>query len=80
MGDYMSLEEKIIGKLGELSELRKAEVLDFVEYLRARGDGKDLSEDDWLRAASANTAFEFLRAPEEDIYTLEDGRPFNDQG
>jgi hypothetical protein len=76
----MSLEEKIIGKLGELSELRKAEVLDFVEYLRAKGEGTDISEDVWLRAASTNTAFDFLRAPEEDLYTLDDGRPFNDQG
>ena len=40
----------------------------------------DIDEKDWLRAARANTAFDFLKAPEEDIYTLADGRPFHDQG
>jgi len=36
-------------------------------------------EEEWLRAAAANPAFDFLREPQEDIYTLADGRPFNDQ-
>ena len=40
----------------------------------------DIDEDDWLRAASRNPAFTFLDDPEEDIYTSDDGRPFNDQG
>lgn len=39
----------------------------------------DLEDSEWLRAASANPAFEFLQAPEEDIYTLADGKPFCDQ-
>jgi len=33
---------------------------------------------DWLRAASSSPAFEFLKDQEEDIYTLFDGKPFND--
>lgn len=40
----------------------------------------DIDEKEWLRAARANPAFDFLKAPEEDIYTLTDGRPFHDQG
>ena len=40
----------------------------------------DIDEMEWLRAASANPAFDFLKAPGEDIYTLADGRPFYDQG
>jgi len=40
----------------------------------------DIDEMGWLRAAAANPAFEFLKEPEEDIYTLADGRPFYDQG
>ena len=40
----------------------------------------DIAEQEWLRAASANPAFEFLQDPEEDIYTLADGKPFDDQG
>jgi hypothetical protein len=32
-------------------------------------------EDEWLRAAARNPAFEDLAAPEEDIYSLKDGEP-----
>jgi hypothetical protein len=35
------------------------------------------SEDAWLRAASSSDAFAFLRDPAEDIYTANDGEPFN---
>lgn len=40
----------------------------------------DINEREWLRAVAANPAFDFLKDPEEDIYTLADGRPFGDQG
>ena len=40
----------------------------------------DIAESEWLRAASVNPAFDFLTAPDEDIYTTEDGKPFHDQG
>lgn len=36
------------------------------------------SEREWLRAASQGGAFDFLNAPEEDRYTLRDGKPFDD--
>jgi hypothetical protein len=39
----------------------------------------DIDESEWLRAAAANPAFDFLKEPAEDVYTLSDGRPFNDQ-
>ena len=39
----------------------------------------DIDEIEWLWAASANPAFDFLKEPGEDIYTLADGRPFCDQ-
>ena len=38
----------------------------------------DISEVEWLRAAAANPAFDFLKEAEEDIYTLADGKPFHD--
>jgi hypothetical protein len=41
-------------------------------------DEADLDEREWLRAAAANPAFDFLNDPEEDIYTLADGEPFAD--
>jgi hypothetical protein len=45
-------------------------------------DNKEASETEWLRTAAANPAFAFLRDPEEDVYTLSDGKPFHagDQG
>lgn len=42
-------------------------------------DETDIDEMEWLRAAASNPAFDFLKAPEEDIYSREDGRPFNDE-
>ena len=39
----------------------------------------DIDEMEWLQAATANPAFDFLKEPEEDIYTIENGRPFDDQ-
>ena len=40
----------------------------------------DVDETEWLRAAAANPAFDFLRDPEEDIYSPTDGEPFRDEG
>ncbi len=40
-------------------------------------EAEDLSEGEWLQAASKNEAFDFLKDPEEDIYTLTDGKPLN---
>ena len=40
----------------------------------------DIDEKDWLRAAADNPSFRFLREPEEDLYTVDDGNPFHDQG
>lgn len=36
------------------------------------------SEQEWLNAAARGGALDFLNAPEEDIYTLSDGKPFDD--
>ena len=41
----------------------------------------DMDEKEWLRAAGQNPAFDFLKDPLEDRYTLRDGKPFpNDKG
>ena len=39
----------------------------------------EIGENEWLKAAASNPAFDFLEDPDEDIYTLDDGQPFNDQ-
>lgn len=36
------------------------------------------SEQEWLNAARQGGAFDYLNAPEEDRYTLQDGKPFDD--
>jgi len=36
-------------------------------------------ETEWLQAAARNPVFDFLQDPEEDIYSLTDGKPFHDQ-
>ena len=57
-------------------------VFDFVSYLAERqiaseSHSEDFEEEtEWLRAATINPAFDFLKEPEEDIYTLADGKPF----
>lgn len=40
---------------------------------------EEREEQDWLKAAASNPAFDFLTAPEEDLYTLADGQPFHDE-
>ncbi len=40
----------------------------------------EINEKEWLRSASVNPAFDFLKDAKEDIYTLADGRPFSDKG
>jgi hypothetical protein len=41
---------------------------------------EEIDEANWLKAALANPAFEFLNDPAEDVYTVDDGKPFHDQG
>ena len=36
----------------------------------------EISEMEWLKASLNNPVFEYLRDPEEDIYTISDGKPF----
>jgi hypothetical protein len=40
----------------------------------------EIDEMEWLKAAASNPVFAFLHDPEEDIYTLEDGKPLDDEG
>lgn len=37
---------------------------------------EDWNEMEWLKASLNNSTFEYLRDPEEDIYTIKDGKPF----
>ena len=43
-------------------------------------ENTDISEEDWLRLLAANPALNFLEDPEEDVYSLNDGKPFKYEG
>jgi hypothetical protein len=75
------------GVIDEKSQLHLDAPLPVVGPSRVRvillipeGEHNEISESEWLYAAAKNPAFDFLKEPEEDIYTLADGRPFNDKG
>jgi hypothetical protein len=40
-------------------------------------DSDEMTEQEWLKAAASNPVFDFLKDPAQDIYTLEDGEPFD---
>jgi hypothetical protein len=40
-------------------------------------ESEDFSENEWLQAAAKNEAFDFLNEPDEDIYSLADGKPLD---
>ncbi|PIP06858.1 MAG: hypothetical protein COX51_07895 [Syntrophobacteraceae bacterium CG23_combo_of_CG06-09_8_20_14_all_50_8] len=63
----MSLEEKIIQQVQDLPESKKAEVLDFVEYLKAKIEDKDWS---LFSLISAMRGME----DEDSLYSLDDLR------
>ena len=48
-----------------------------VGKIRRKEKHEEINESEWLYAATTNPSFDFLKAPEEDIYTLEDGMPFD---
>ncbi len=76
---------EVTGTIDAQRQLILDESLPVVGPMRVRviillSEEADIDEMEWLRAAATNPAFDFLKEPEEDIYTLADGRPFDDQG
>ena len=39
----------------------------------------EYDEKEWLHATSLSPAFDFLKDPKEEIYTLIDGKPYHDE-
>lgn len=39
----------------------------------------DISDQEWMKFLSTNPSFDFLNDPEEDIYTIKDGKPYNSE-
>ncbi len=59
--------------------LKDAQVRVIILVEETKDDG-EIKDDEWVRAAARNTAFDFLHDLEEDIYTVSDGKPFQPQG
>lgn len=53
---------------------------DRVRVLLLFKEESDIDEGVWLAGAARNSAFDFLRDPGEDIYSITDGKPFADKG
>lgn len=73
---------EVVGTIEEdgrvrLDEAVPAAVGERVRLIVLVGDDEP-SEEEWLRAAARGGAFDFLNAPEEERYTLRDGKPFDD--
>jgi hypothetical protein len=76
---------EVAGTIDEQRQLHLDDPLPIVGPSRVRviiliPEESDMDEKEWLQAAVSNPAFDFLKEPEEDIYTLADGKPFHDQG
>ncbi|NMX21965.1 hypothetical protein C5S30_05950 [ANME-1 cluster archaeon GoMg4] len=74
---------EIMGTIDKKSQLHIDEPLPITGPSRVRvivlfsgEEDMDVDEMEWLRAASANPAFEFLKDEIEDIYKPTDGKPF----
>jgi len=72
------------GTINHQNQIILDEPLPFAGSTRVRiiifmPEDTDTDEIDWLRSVAVNPAFDFLKDSEEDIYTLEDGRPFHAQ-
>ena len=70
---------EVAGAIDEQRQLHLDEPLPIVGPNRVRviiliPEPVDIRESEWLRSAAANPAFDFLKEPEEDIYTLADGK------
>lgn len=74
---------ELIGTIDEKGQLHLDEPISAVGQGRVRvillPEEAEIGENEWLKAAASNPAFDFLKDTAEDIYTLDDGQPFNDQ-
>lgn len=74
-GERIVIEQQghVIAAIITYADLKRLETLEGVLLKKI-----ELEEFEWLKAAARNPAFDFLKDPEEDIYTLDDGKPFSD--
>ncbi len=76
---------EVTGIIDEHQQLQLDTVLPITGPKRVRvlvlyAEDDETGEAQWLQAAAKNDAFDILRDVEEDIYSLNDGKPFHDEG
>ena len=75
---------EMTGTVNEYHELQLDDILPIPGPKRVRVivmySAVDQSDEKkWLHAASQSPAFDFLKDPKEDIYSLIDGKPYHDE-
>ncbi len=75
---------ELTGTVNENRQLQLDELLPIAGPKRVRvillySPMDEWDEKEWLHAAMHSPTFEFLKDPEEDIYSLLDGKPFHDE-
>jgi hypothetical protein len=69
------------GRIDEKNQLHLEESLPVTGPSRVRviilipGE-TEIDEKEWLAAGASNPSFDYLKKPEEDVYSLSDGKPF----
>jgi hypothetical protein len=71
---------QIIEWVKQLSLTDKTAVLATLKAELESAQPDELEQQEWLKMAATNPVFGFLNDPEEDVYTLENGRSLNDEG
>jgi hypothetical protein len=76
---------EVSGRINSQGQFQPDQPLNFAADSRVRAillfpETAEGEETEWLKLAASNPAFQFLNDPEEDIYTLEDGQPIDDEG
>lgn len=71
----------IQGQLSAVESILQEITLDFgLNHENDLYDDSAISDEQWIKAVTHNPAYDFLKDPDEDIYTLEDGEAFHDEG
>jgi hypothetical protein len=75
---------EITGTVNEYHELQLDDILPISGPKRVRvivmySTVDKNTEKEWLHTAAQNPAFDFLKDPKEDIYTLTEGKPYHDE-
>lgn len=74
-GERIVIEQqgKVVAAIITYADLKRLEAIEAALLKNA-----ELEEYEWLKSVIRNPAFELLNDLEEDIYTLDDGKPFHD--